>query len=158
MAPEIILFLHLMGFGLLATPLFGGILLEIQLRRTKEPGNRDQILRSLRSIGILSPIAMGWMLLTGIGNMFFNNYSMLRMPGWLAFKIVAFVLLVISGILFAIQSRKRSRLLQQAAENDPEAGPGLNHASRQITLAYIVLFVLILLIVYLSVAGVSGAQ
>jgi hypothetical protein len=159
-APEINLFVHLLGFGLLVTPLFSGIILESQLRRAKDPQARNAIARSLRSVGILSPMAMLIMLITGIGNMQLSHYTMGNMPSWLAFKIVAFTLVVISGILFAIRSRKRSTLLKTITGTDipEETSKKLSAYNRQITLAYIVLPLLVLIIVYLSITGVTGAQ
>jgi uncharacterized membrane protein SirB2 len=158
-APEINLFIHILGFGLLVTPLFSGILLEIQLRRAKDAHSQLTVARSLRSIGILSPIAMAVMLITGIGNMQMKGYSMMQLPGWLAFKIVAFVLVILSGVMFMIQSRRRSAILRKRTEGIAE-GTGddaLRGINRQVLLAYCVLFLLILVIVFLSVAGVAGA-
>lgn len=159
MAPEINLFIHILGFGLLVTPLFSGILLEIQFRRAKDIQTQTTIARSLRSIGILSPIAMAVMLITGIGNMHLAGYSMSQLPGWLAFKIVAFVLALISGVLFMIQSRRRAAIIRKQAEGgaaDVTGDNQLRSVNRQILLAYCVLLLLVLVIVYLSVSGVSG--
>lgn len=157
---EINLLFHMMGFGFLSTTLIGGGILEVQFRRTKEESTKVIISRSMKAIGLLSPIAILVLLVTGIINMSLNHFTLLQLPGWLAFKIVFFTLLIINGVLFAIQSRKRNILLQKVSEGEASNTVTgiLLGIQKQITLFYVVLALLILLILYLSITGVTGAQ
>lgn len=159
MTLEINVFIHLIGFGLLFTTLIAGSMLEIQFRKAKDVSTQATILKTLRPIGILSPIAMLIMLVSGIGNMQLIGVGILSL-GWLTAKIIFFAIIVISGILFAIQLRKRSTLVQKLATGGAPANASelLRKHNRQVTLAYVVMTILVLLIVYLAVIGTSGAQ
>lgn len=146
---DLSLYFHLIGFGLLVTTLVAGILLEMQYRRAPDPAAKSTILRSLRRIGLLSPVAMLIMLITGIGNMTATNAGIFT-HGWLTAKIMLFALAVISGILFSVKGRKRSAL-QESAGGAAAAGVQLREHNRQISLFYLVLGVLLAIILYLSV-------
>ncbi len=152
MASAPILLIHFLGFGLLMTTLVAGFLLELQFRSAKEAPARLVVLRSLRSIGILSPIAMLVILLSGIGNMNARGWGIFT-QGWLTAKIMFFALLVISGVLFAVQSRKRSNLVSAIAKAPatPEQQKSLKSYHGQIILFYVVLTVILLAILYLSI-------
>jgi uncharacterized membrane protein SirB2 len=136
------------------TALIGGVILELKFRRAHDIPTKALILKLVRPIGLLSPVAMFVMLASGIGNMTTRGIDVFS-HGWLTAKIIFFALLVISGVLFVVHSRKRSMLLQQAASASPEqtesAPRGLVNANRQISLFYCVISVLLLVILYLSI-------
>ncbi len=144
------LYFHLIGFGLLITTLVAGILLETQFRRAPDGEAKMTILRSLRRIGLLSPIAMLVMLITGIGNMNATNAGLFT-HGWLTAKIMFFALAVISGILFGIKSRKRGALQATSGGGAGASQEQLRDFNRQISLFYLVLAVLLLIILFLTV-------
>ena len=154
------LFFHFIGLGLLVTTTVAGYLLNGQYSKAGDYESKAIILRALRPIGLLSPVAIVLMLLSGIGNMHVLGFTVLDLPGWLAYKIVFFALALISGILFSIKSRKRGKLIGQlAAGNAPErAEETLRGLDQQISLFYPVLAILFIIIVLLSIVGRLGAQ
>jgi uncharacterized membrane protein SirB2 len=146
----ILSFFHFIGFGLLITTLVAGLLLESQFRRAQDTQTKLTILRSLRRIGLLSPIAMLIMLITGIGNMQATGSGIFT-HGWLTAKIMFFALVVISGVIFAIKSRKRGALVESAGTGKEDTGSLVRNHNRQVSLFYIVLTLLMMIILFLSV-------
>jgi uncharacterized Tic20 family protein len=150
---------HLLGFGLLFTTLFGGWLIE---RRTKKESDWNQKLYLTgigRTFGILSPIAALILLLTGIANIF-NRYGGTAIEwytqGWLVAKIILFAFLLVNGAaLGPIIVRRRTKLIRsiidKSAQEDAE--PAIGILNKNITTFYLVQFLLLLIILYLSVAG-----
>jgi hypothetical protein len=156
---ELILLLHLVGFGLLATTAAAGFILNLQYRKAGEVREKAVLLRAMKPVGLLSPIAMLIMLLTGIGNMHEIGAGLLTL-GWLTAKIIFFAIAAISGVLFGLKSRKRGALVEQMAAGNapPEAAQLLKGLDRQVALFYLVMPVLLLIILYLTVIGRLGAQ
>ncbi|HLX13022.1 MAG TPA: hypothetical protein VKS81_09435 [Bacteroidota bacterium] len=154
---QISIFFHFLGLGLFFTTLAGGIMLEAQYRRARDIQQRLTIISSLKSIGILSPVAVLIMLASGISNMISRGYGVLTV-GWLTAKIILFAIMAISGILFAVKSRKRSKIVHDTATgNAPaDAAEQLKSLNGQVSLFYLVMFVLIVLIIGLSVYGVAS--
>ncbi len=154
------LFFHFVGLGLLVTTLVAGYLLNAQYKKAGDYATKAIVLRSLRPIGLLSPIAIILMLITGIGNMNSLGFTLLDLPGWLAYKIVFYTLTLISGILFSIKTKKRGVLIGKlAAGNAPERSEEtLRGLDQQIALFYPVLGILFTIIVLLSIIGRMGAQ
>ena len=152
--PELLLLVHLLGFGTLLTVSLAGIILNVQYRKAPDLQSKLVILRALRPIGLLSPIGMALMLLTGIGNMHVMGIGILSL-GWVTAKIFFFAIAAISGIQFGITSRKRVQMVQMMTKGDaPEAAETiLRGYDKQLTLFYIVMPVLLLIIVGLSVYG-----
>ncbi|MBI1807694.1 MAG: hypothetical protein HYR76_11645 [Ignavibacteria bacterium] len=144
--------LHLLGFGLLMTTLVAGVLLEIQYRKAKDLQAKAIILRPLRSIGLLSPIASLLLLVTGIGNMVVRQYTLFA-PGWLTAKIIFYAFAVISGVIFGVKSRKRGALVKSMVEGSapPNAEELLDTQTKQLTLFYVVMPIVLLIILALSV-------
>lgn len=155
-----ILLFHFVGLGLLVTAIVAGSILNRQYRKAPDLTTKATILRSLRPIGLLSPVGMLLMLVTGIGNMHELGYSALDLPGWLAYKIVFFAIAVISGVLFSVKSRRRAVLVQQLASGKApaDAEAMLDRQDRQITLFYVVLPLVFLVILALSITGRLGGQ
>ncbi|HLB00668.1 MAG TPA: hypothetical protein VJO14_04715, partial [Bacteroidota bacterium] len=117
------------------------------------------LLRTARPIGLLSPIGMGVMLITGIGNMEFRGVGILT-EGWLSAKLVFFAVAVVGGVLMAIASKKRGALVHAlaAGEAGPDSERRLAALETQITLGYVILPLLLIAILYLSVYGRLGGQ
>jgi hypothetical protein len=154
------LFFHFIGFGLLLTTTVAGYILNRQYKKATDVEAKLVILRSIKPIGIISPIAMLLMLITGIGNMHSLGYTLLDLPGWLAYKIILFAIAFISGILFAVKSRKRVIVFQEIATGKSTTHGEQTMASydQQINLFYLVSAVLLALILFLSINGRLGVQ
>ena len=159
MEREITLLLHFIGLGLIITTIAAGSILNAQYRKSTDLQSKATILRALRPVGLLSPVGMLIMLITGIGNMHSLGLGLLTL-GWLTAKIIFFAIAVFSGVLFSIISRKRGSLIQQmVAGNAPgNADELLKGYDRQVGLSYFVMPLLLLIILYLSVLGRLGAQ
>jgi len=155
----LILWIHLVGFGMLMTVSIAGFILNSQYKKAPDIQGKATLVRAMRPIGILSPIAVLIMLITGIGNMHELGLGVLDL-GWLTAKIIFFAIAVISGILFGIQSGKRGKLVQQMAGNQAPADAQqlLKGFDRQIALSYAVMWILIAVILALSVYGRLGGQ
>ncbi len=156
----IILFFHFIGFGLLLTTSVAGYILNARYKKAREIQAKSTILRALKPIGILSPIALALMLITGIGNMHMLGYTFTDPPHWLAYKLSLFVLAVIGGIVFAVKSRKRGALIGELASGKTPANAleTIQSYDRQINVFYLVLGLLMIMILLLSINGRLGAQ
>ncbi len=153
------LLIHFFGFGMLVTVVLAGFILDRQFRKAPDPPSKAAVLRNLKVIGLLSPLAMLIMLLTGIMNMRNLGVGLFDL-GWLAYKIVFFVIAVISGILFGIRSRQRGSLVQKVAAGSApaDAEVHLKALNTQILLFYFVMALLLVIIVALSIYGHLGGQ
>jgi hypothetical protein len=156
---ELILLFHLVGFGLLATVSVAGIFLHLQYRKAEDIRVKATILRAMKPIGLLSPVAVLIMLVTGIGNMISISVGLLTL-GWLTAKIIFFALAVVSGVLFGMKSKQRGALVEKMiAGNAPPYSPEMLQAlDKQIVLFHVVTPLLLLVILYLTVIGRLGAQ
>jgi hypothetical protein len=153
------LVIHFFGFGLLVTINVAGFILHRQYLNAADLQAKAVILKASRPIGLLSPLALGIMLITGIGNMHSIGVGLLDL-GWLTAKIGVFAVAAISGVLMGITARKRGALVgQMAAGKAPEnASALLSGYDKQIGLFYVVLPLLLVLIVCLAVYGRLGMQ
>jgi hypothetical protein len=156
---EVILIFHFLGFGLLVTMTVAGFILDRQYRKAPDLQTKAIILRSLKPIGLLSPVAVLVMLLSGIGNMRMLGYGVLDL-GWLTAKIILFTIAVISGTLFGITARKRGALVHAMAAGTAPANAQetLSGYDRQVNLYHVVMPMLLLTILYLSIYGRLGGQ
>jgi uncharacterized membrane protein SirB2 len=154
------LFFHFVGIGLLVTTMTAGYILNRQYKKAGDYQTKAIILRSMKPIGMLSPVASLLLLITGIGNMHSLGFSILELPGWLAYKIIFYSIALISGVLFAVKSRKRAMLVGQiaAGKAPADAENTLKSFDQQIGLFYPVLAILFTIIVLLSITGRLGAQ
>jgi putative copper export protein len=155
---------HLIAFGILFTALLGGWMVERRIRSEKEWIQKLFIGKISRRFGMLSPIASVIMLLTGIVNIF-NIYggsvSLWYTEGWLIAKIILFAFLLVNGALFGpILIRRRTKLLQNISEKTaPEdAEATLRIMNKSISTFYLVQFLLLMIILYLSIAGTGKHQ
>jgi len=155
----VILLLHFLGFGLLVTVTVAGFILNRQYKKAPDLQSKAVLLRAMKPIGLLSPISVLLMLITGIGNMHALGLGILDL-GWLTAKIIFFAIAVISGILLGIQSGKRGKLVQQMVNGQAPANANelLSGYDRQVLLSYIVMPLLIIIILALSIYGKLGGQ
>jgi putative copper export protein len=150
---------HLIGFGILFTALLGGWIVERRIRSEKEWIQKLFMGKISRRFGLLSPIASVIMLLTGIVNIF-NMYgssvSLWYTEGWLIAKIILFAFLLVNGALFGpLLVRRRTKLMQSISEKTaPEdAEATIRIMNKSISTFYLVQFLLLIIILYLSIAG-----
>src|ERR1041385_1253511 len=153
------LFFHFIGFGLLVPLNVAGIILNSQYKKAPDLQTKAIILRALKPIGMLSPIAVLLMLVTGIGNMHSLGLDLMSMA-WLAYKIVFFAIAAISGVIFGIISRKRGTLVGSMIKGNAPANPNelLQRSDKQIQIGYIVFPILMVIILCLSIYGRLGGQ
>lgn len=146
------LFIHLIGFGMLFTSVLGAWILQAHYRGTSDWNTRAALLRVVRSIGLLSALAVVVMLLSGLGNIFALGLGS-QMPGWLQVKLVLFVIAWAAGIYSATGGKRRTALVRQIADGTAgEGAPAL--VSRMDARASIILLLqstLLFAIVVLSV-------
>ncbi len=152
-------FFHILAVGLLFTSILGGWLLHRKLAGEKEIRLKLYIGSLGRVFALLSPIAGVLLLITGIGNIYNRQlgselhwYS----EGWLVAKIIFFVIAVVNGsVQGGMLARKRVAILQsfdqQGAASDSEIR--LRNVDRQFTWYYVVQFLLLSIIIFLSVFG-----
>ena len=154
------LFFHFLGLGLLVTVNVAGFVLDSQYRRAPDLAQKAVILRALKPIGMISPIAIVLMLLTGIGNMHALGFGLLDAPGWLAYKIVFFAIAVISGTLLGMKAMKRGKLVHAMVTGSAPANAEqlLRGYDRQIRLGQVVMPILLFIIIGLSIYGRLGYQ
>ncbi len=145
--------------GLLTTTLVGGFILNRQYGRAPDLKTKALIVRSGRAFGLLSPVAMLLLLITGVGNMHGLGVGLLDL-GWLSAKLVIFVFAFIAGIALGVIGRKRGALVQALSlgDADPDAEARLNSYDGLISAGYFIMPILFIAIVYLSVIGRLGAQ
>ncbi|MBI4548121.1 MAG: hypothetical protein HY707_09080 [Ignavibacteriae bacterium] len=154
MAREVTLLLHFIGLGLLMTTLVAGFILNAHYKKATDAQSKALIVKALKSVGLMSPLGMFIMLVTGIANMISRGFGLFT-DGRLTAKIIFFAIAMISGILFAVKSRKRGALVHQMAQGQaqPDSEQLLQSYDKQISIFYIVMPLLLLIILYLSVMG-----
>jgi uncharacterized membrane protein SirB2 len=153
--------LHFIGIGIIFASLLSGLILHAQYRKAPDYNSKLIILKALRPIGLLSPVAIVVLLLSGIGNMEIIKEYGLFTTAWLSTKIVLFIVAAVGGIIFGVKARKRGKLVAQIAEGNAPEGAETTLASmdNQQRFFYIVQTALILTILALSIIkpGQSGS-
>ena len=142
---------HILGIGMIFTTLIGGWIVDRRYRKATGWETKALVLGILRPIGLLSPIGVVIMLLSGIANMHFLGLGIFT-AAWLTLKLVFFALMVISGIAFAVRGARRAKVVAQfvAGGQPADAGRTLANLDRQQQLFYLVQTVLLLIIISLS--------
>jgi hypothetical protein len=146
--------IHFIGLGMIFTTIFAGWILTGQYKQTKEWSGKAHHVKSLRAIGLLSPIGVLVMILSGIGNMTLGPHPYtLFSDAWLSTKLVFFVVLAGAGVFFGIKSGHRTKLVHRvvagtAPEGSEETIRGLDRQQRWF---YIIQAVLLLIILSLSI-------
>lgn len=143
--------LHLIGFGILSATIVGGWILDRKLRAQSDLPSKLLVGSISKSIELLSPIAAILLLGSGIANIFFRYADPLGQwfsEGWLVFKLILFVVLLLNGMVFGPKLIRTRLKIVQSKEADQSRLHAINN---QITLFYITqtLFVLIILLVSL---------
>jgi uncharacterized membrane protein SirB2 len=159
MERQIFLFFHFMGMGLFVTVQTAGLILEMQYRKAPTLEAKAVLLRALKPVGLLSPLAVVITLVTGIGNMVELGLGVFSL-GWLTAKIIFFAIAVISGLLFSVKARRRGALVRTMVKGEaPATADGLiRDFDRQVGLFYLVSVLLLIVIVGLAVYGRTGGQ
>ena len=134
-------------------------MLERKMRRETDWRQKLFLGKIGRSFGLLSPATSLLLLLTGIVNIFNvfdGNASLWYTKGWLVAKIILFTFLLINGAVFGpILVRRRTRLIQSMAEKTGPEGAETNIGilTKSITTFYLVQFLILMIILYVSIAG-----
>ena len=148
------LLVHFVGIGMIFTTIFAGWILTSQYKRAADWNAKGMHVRSLRAIGLLSPIGVLLMLVSGIGNMTLGprQYTLFS-DAWLSTKLVFFVVLAALGVFFGVKSGRRTKLVHHlAAGSAPEgAEKSIRALDRQQRWFYILEAVLLLIILMLSI-------
>ena len=159
MEREFSLLFHLLGFGTLVTLAIAGNILESKYKKAPDLQTKAVLLGALKSIGILSPIAILVQLLTGLGNMHALAISFSDFH-WLQIKLVLFVIAAILGGLMGVQAKKRGVLVMQMLQGKApaDAAKTLEGMDKVVGMLGMILPVLLLAILCLSIYGRLGGQ
>jgi putative copper export protein len=150
---------HLTGFGILCTAIVGGWILERRIRAEKDWNQKLITGKINRRFGLLSIIAAVVLLLTGIINILnlYGGYiNLWNTAGWLLAKIILFAFLLVNGAVFGpILVRRRTKLIQNIADKSTteDAETNVKILGKSISTFYLVQFLLLIIILYLSIAG-----
>jgi uncharacterized membrane protein SirB2 len=149
---SVVFLFHLIGFGMIATLLFAGPILERRFQKGETLDTKVAIHRVMKSVGLLSPLAVLLLIATGIGNMYFTGLGPFK-AGWLTAKIIFVAIVVVNGAMTGARALKRGKLLERLArgENIPNALPQMQRYNRQQTTFYLTQWFLIVVILVLSV-------
>ena len=148
------LLIHFVGLGLISTTIFAGWILTGQYKRSKDWSAKTLHVKSLRAVGLLSPIGVLVMLVSGIGNMTLGPHPYtLFSDAWLSTKLVFVVLLAAAGVFFGIKSGRRTKLVHHVAAGSALDGAedAIRALDRQQRWFYIIEAVLLLIILILSI-------
>ena len=159
MVQLITLVIHICGFGLFVTIIVAGLMLTRQYKKAPDLQTKAVLIKALRPIGLLGPVAILIMLVTGIGNMQAIGVGPLDL-GWLSAKLAVFAVAVVTGVISGVLARKRGMLLgQMVAGKAPEhAAEMLAGYDKRLDIFYIVMPLLLLIILCLTVYGRLGMQ
>ncbi|MEE9225721.1 MAG: DUF2269 family protein [Bacteroidota bacterium] len=150
---RLFLLLHYIGMGILLTSIIAAPIFERNIRKASEKIVALTYQRLFRQIGLLSPFGSLIVLLSGIGNMYFDGYTVFS-HGWLTAKIILFAVLVVNGgMVNPPLMRKRTALIEQMVEGNTRenAEEILAKYNRQQSTFLLVQTVVIIVILYLAV-------
>lgn len=148
------LVLHLIGVGILFTTVIAGLLLHQQYKRAGDWASRLIYLKSLRTIGLLSPAGVALMILSGIANMTLGHYSRpFFFDAWLGVKLLIFLVMVLVGVMTAILGARRKRLATRLAEEQSAGAtdPQLRSIDSRMLAAFFIQAIGIITIIALSI-------
>lgn len=162
MARELTLLFHFIGFGLIVAIQVAGFVLDSHYRKATDLQTKATLLRALKPIGLLSPIAIIIQLVTGIGNMHAIGipFSEIGSYPWLLYKTIVFVIAATLGMIMGVKSKKRGALvgLMLKGEAPANAQELLGGYDKQIRMFSSIMPLLMLIILYLSIYGRLGGQ
>lgn len=120
---SISIFIHYLGIGVLITSILGGFIIHNSYRKSSNINDQLVILKILRPIGLLGPIGLGIMLISGIGNLIFLGFASQDVISqrWLMEKLFMFFLVLIIGLYSGIRSKKRAKLIEQIISGNENA-------------------------------------
>ncbi len=148
------LLIHFVGLGMIFTTIFAGWILTGQYKRAKDWDAKALHIKSLRAIGLLSPIGVLVLVLSGIGNMTLGPHPYtLFSDAWLSTKLVFVVLLAAAGVFFGAKSSRRTKLVYLVVAGSAPAGAEetIRALDRQQRWFYVLEAVLLLVILVLSI-------
>jgi hypothetical protein len=152
-------FLHIIAVGFIFALIVGGWTFNRRIVKEKDINLQLYVSRWAGNMTLLWPIVVLLLLITGIGNIY-NDYLASNIiwysEGWLVAKLISFVILVVNGLAFGgLLGRKRTALLQSISEQQaPEnADSMLKNFNRQFAWHYLVQFLLVAVIIFLSIFG-----
>jgi len=161
MSGSILFLIHLIGFGIVFTVILAGWILNRRFAREKDRQIQLYVGGLMRTIGLLSPVAAVILLISGIGNIFHrypDAMSRWYTEGWLVAKLLVFVIFLINGTIYGPRlARRRMTAAKEIAAGNPPHDAEVNFAvlNNQVTLFYVVQFVLLMGIAALSVFGTA---
>jgi len=149
-------FIHFIGIGLLATSNFGGWIIHNKYLKEDNLNNQFQLLKVLKIIGLLSPIASGIMIFSGISNLLGLGFSLnaqIFSVRWIMEKLTLFAIALIYGTIMAIRSAKRGKLVASMVAGNavPEAFFQKERYDKSAKIFFIIQSVLFLAILLRSV-------
>jgi len=149
---DLLIIIHLIGFAMLFTTGVAGAILDRQYGNAPDFQAKGIILRAGRPIGLMSPVAILIMLITGIGNMHLRGLGVFT-ESWLSLKLLLFLMAAIIGITYGIKAKARAQLVMSLArgETNEDATGRLSVIDKQFKLFYRVQIMFLLLILLLSV-------
>lgn len=153
------LLVHFVGIGLLFTALIGTWVVGGIYRAAPDWQMKALHLKTLRRLGLMSPIGVVVMVVTGIGNMTLGPYTYtLFSDAWLSAKLALFVVSILLGILSTFQAMRRSRAVNRlAAGETAKVDEGsLRGIETQLKISSTLQFLLILAMILLSIARPLG--
>jgi hypothetical protein len=152
-------FLHIISVGFVFSLIVGGWTFNRKIVHEKDIHLQLYVSRWAGSIALLWPLVALLLLVTGTGNIY-TQYLVRNIhwysEGWLVAKLIFFVILVVNGsVLGGMLGRKRTSLLQSSSEQQAPENTDLllKNINRQFALHYLVQFLLIAIIVFLSMFG-----
>ena len=117
------LFFHIVGVGLMFCGIIAVPIVESMFRTALDTRSAHTLHKVISRLGLLTPIASGLLLISGIANIITAQLVVFR-EGWLILKLVFFIIMLLIGILQGISYRKRGRLVEAIAlGNAPESTP-----------------------------------
>ncbi len=105
------LFFHLIGVGLLFCGMASIPIVESMFRKEPDQKSAYTLHKVISKLGILTPVASGLLLISGIVNII-SAHIVLYREGWLIIKLVLFILLLFIGMYQGKCYRQRGALVE----------------------------------------------
>ncbi|TAK60522.1 MAG: hypothetical protein EPO24_06615 [Bacteroidetes bacterium] len=158
-AGQITLLFHFIGLGLFVAIQVASFVITSQYKKAPDLQTKLTLLKVMRPIGLLSPIAIVVMIITGIGNMHAFQITLSDFS-WLRTKLIVFGIAAVLGIVVGVLSRKRGALVGMMVQGKApaDADAALKKYDRLIGALSLIMPLLLLCIIYLSIYGRLGGQ
>ncbi|MCI0707391.1 MAG: DUF2269 domain-containing protein [Ignavibacteriae bacterium] len=151
--------LHLLGFGVFTAVYLRSVLFEKTLRAEPDWTRKTLIMNIMNTGAWLGPVSGIVLLLSGFGNVY-NRYlgapEPVQFEGWIAGKLILFIILMINGVTMGrILSKRRFQLVHASAKEGPS--PDNEQKLRQyngwLTVFYLIQGLLLLAITSMAAFG-----